>query len=88
MFLFTASRPVLGLTNAPIQAVPFWGVYLKWLSKGKSKAILLTCRGGMEKMWEPRRLTTLWASTACYRDKFTFYLLYIIYLYPKRKKWG
>jgi hypothetical protein len=20
------------------------------------------------KMWEPRRLTTLWASTACYRD--------------------
>jgi hypothetical protein len=24
------------------------------------------------KMWEPRRLTTLWASTACYRDGFTF----------------
>jgi hypothetical protein len=23
-------------------------------------------------MWEPRRLTTLWASTACYRDRFTF----------------
>jgi hypothetical protein len=22
-------------------------------------------------MWEPRRLTTLWASTACYRDRFT-----------------
>jgi hypothetical protein len=22
-------------------------------------------------MWEPRRLTTLWASTACYRDGFT-----------------
>jgi hypothetical protein len=21
-------------------------------------------------MWEPRRLTTLWASTACYRDSF------------------
>jgi hypothetical protein len=25
------------------------------------------------KMWEPRCLTTLWASTACYRDSFTFY---------------
>jgi hypothetical protein len=25
----------------------------------------------LEKMWEPRRLTTLWASTACYRDSFT-----------------
>jgi hypothetical protein len=23
-------------------------------------------------MWEPRRLTTPWASTACYRDSFTF----------------
>jgi hypothetical protein len=24
-------------------------------------------------MWEPRRLTTLWAPTACYRDSSTFY---------------
>jgi hypothetical protein len=28
------------------------------------------------KCGEPRRLTTLWASTACYRDSFTFLLLY------------
>jgi hypothetical protein len=26
-------------------------------------------------MWEPRRLTTLWASMACYRDSFTYYLM-------------
>jgi hypothetical protein len=26
-------------------------------------------------MWNPRRLTTLWAFTACYRDRFTFTLL-------------
>jgi hypothetical protein len=25
-------------------------------------------------MWQPRRLTTLWAFTACYRNSFTFYL--------------
>jgi hypothetical protein len=25
------------------------------------------------KMWEPRRLTTLWASTAGYRDRFIFF---------------
>jgi hypothetical protein len=25
-------------------------------------------------MWEPRCLTTLWDSTACYRDSFTFFL--------------
>jgi hypothetical protein len=24
-------------------------------------------------MWEPRRLTTLWAFTACYRNSFTFF---------------
>jgi hypothetical protein len=24
-------------------------------------------------MWEPRPLTTLWASTACYKDNFTFF---------------
>jgi hypothetical protein len=29
-------------------------------------------------MWEPQRLTTLWASTACYRDRFT--LLHLQYL--------
>jgi hypothetical protein len=27
-------------------------------------------------MWEPRRLTTLWAFTACYRDSFTLPLPY------------
>jgi hypothetical protein len=26
----------------------------------------------LDKMWESRRLTTLWVSTACYRDNFTF----------------
>jgi hypothetical protein len=25
-------------------------------------------------MWEPRRLTNLWAFTACYRDSFTFFM--------------
>jgi hypothetical protein len=28
-------------------------------------------------MWEPRRLTTLWAFTACYRDNFNFFYLYL-----------
>jgi hypothetical protein len=28
-------------------------------------------------MWEPRRLKTLWASTACYRDSFTFFNIMI-----------
>jgi hypothetical protein len=29
-------------------------------------------------MWEPRRLTTLWASTACHRDSFTFTFLVVV----------
>jgi hypothetical protein len=28
------------------------------------------------KMWEPRRLTTLWASTTCYRENFTFFIYF------------
>jgi hypothetical protein len=32
-------------------------------------------------MWEPRRLTTLWAFTACYKDNFTFFLITLDYLF-------
>jgi hypothetical protein len=35
------------------------------------------CEPIVYKMWEPRRLTTLWVSTACYRDKFTFYVSFL-----------
>jgi hypothetical protein len=34
------------------------------------------CEPIVYKIWEPRRLTTLSASTACFRDSFTFYNLY------------
>jgi hypothetical protein len=27
-------------------------------------------------MWDPRRLTTLWVSTSCYRESFTYFLLW------------
>jgi hypothetical protein len=30
------------------------------------------CEPTVQEMWEPRRLTTLLASTACYRDSFIF----------------
>jgi hypothetical protein len=30
------------------------------------------CEPTVYKMWEPRRLKTLWAFTACCRDSFTF----------------
>jgi hypothetical protein len=38
-------------------------------------------------MWDPQRLTTLWASTACYKDSFTFYftILWLGLLVPEIK---
>jgi hypothetical protein len=32
------------------------------------------CEPIVLKIWEPRRLTTLWPFTACHSDSFTFYL--------------
>jgi hypothetical protein len=32
----------------------------------------------LDKMWEPQRLTTLWAFTDCYRGSFTFTLIYML----------
>jgi hypothetical protein len=34
--------------------------------------IIAICEPIVYKMWEPRRLTALWASKACYRATFTF----------------
>jgi hypothetical protein len=37
-------------------------------------------------MWDPQRLTTLWVSTTCYRDSFTFTLLFTsIYSYSPHR---
>jgi hypothetical protein len=30
-------------------------------------------------MWDPRRVTTLWVFTACYRDSFTFFIAIKVY---------
>jgi hypothetical protein len=38
----------------------------------KADNLTAICEPTVWKMWEPRRLTTLWASTAYYRDSFAF----------------
>jgi hypothetical protein len=40
----------------------------------KADNLTAICVPIVYKMWEPRRLTNLWASTACLRDSFTFTL--------------
>jgi hypothetical protein len=38
----------------------------------KADNLTAICESIVWKIWEPRRLITIWASTACYRDSFTF----------------
>jgi hypothetical protein len=50
------------------------------------KRVAAICEPILQKIWEPRRLTTLWASSACYRDNFTFlhvglYCAMTVYIY-------
>jgi hypothetical protein len=44
----------------------------KGLPARKADNITAICELIVYKMWEPRTLITLWASTACYRDTFAF----------------
>jgi hypothetical protein len=46
----------------------------------KADNLTAICEPIFYKMWDPLRLTTLWASTACYRDIFTFL--------PVNSMWG
>jgi hypothetical protein len=63
--------PALGL-NQPLTEMntrtPPGG---KGLPAHKADNVTAICEPTVYKMWEPRRLTTLWASMACYRDSFT-----------------
>jgi hypothetical protein len=54
-----------------------------WLTR-KGGNLTAICEPIIKKMWEPRRLRTLWAFTACYRDSFTFFtfLPLLLYAYP------
>jgi small-conductance mechanosensitive channel len=40
----------------------------KWRPALKADNLAVICEPIVYKLWEPRRLKTLWASTACYRD--------------------
>jgi hypothetical protein len=44
----------------------------KGRSPRKADNLTAVCEQIVKKMWVPRRLTSLWASTGCYRNSFTF----------------
>jgi hypothetical protein len=61
------------------------GMSTKDIPRGKDlparKANLTAiCEPIVQKMWEPQRLTTLWASMVCYRDSVTFFSLISYYI--------
>jgi hypothetical protein len=47
----------------------------------KADNLTAICEPIVSKIWEPRRLTTLWAFTTCYRDIFTFLIFTIEFHY-------
>jgi hypothetical protein len=54
----------------------------------KADNLTAICERTVYKIWEPRPLTPVWAFRACYRDSFTFYLLFqfcIGYWLPNRR---
>jgi hypothetical protein len=61
----------------PLSLLQKWvqGIFLGGKGRSARKADNLTAIyvSIVYKMWEPRRLKPLWASTACYRNSFTFY---------------
>jgi hypothetical protein len=44
----------------------------------KADNLTAICEAIVRNTWEPRGLTTLWASTACYRVSFTFLLSFSV----------
>jgi hypothetical protein len=50
----------------------------KGRSPRKDDNLTAICKPIVQKMWEPRRLTNLWAFTACYRSSFTITIIIII----------
>jgi hypothetical protein len=61
--------------DLPLPAAPWPLTEMSTRAAGamrKADNLTAICEPIVYKMWEPRRLTTLWASTACYKDRFTF----------------
>jgi hypothetical protein len=53
-----------------------WG---KGRQAHKSDNLTAVCDATVCKMWEPRRLTTLWASTVCYKDSSYFTATFVVH---------
>jgi hypothetical protein len=57
----------LRLNRNEYQVSP-WG---KWRVERKADSLTAFCEPIVYKMWEPLRLKTVWASTACYKNSYS-----------------
>jgi hypothetical protein len=71
----------LGSTQALTETSAMNLLWGKGRPARKADNLTAICEPIIWKMWEPRRLTTLWASTVCYRDTFTFFTTHYYYYY-------
>jgi hypothetical protein len=74
----------LGSTHVP-------GIFLRvkgGLPARKADNLTAICEPTVWSMWEPRRLTTLWASTACYRDSFSWKWLAVYWQFLPHPEWA
>jgi hypothetical protein len=78
IFFFNLPNPS-SRTMALGSTQPLTEMSTRNLPRGKGRParkadLTAICEPIVQKMWEPQHLTTIWASTACYRDTFTFLL--------------
>jgi hypothetical protein len=71
------SRTELGIFRVRIKNDKFNSVLLLLSVSHENESVICFCLHELH-----QRLTTLWASMACYRDSFTFYLLPCTHMYP------
>jgi hypothetical protein len=78
VFLNSANRSSLTMALRSTQILTEMSTRILSGGKGrparKADNLIAICEMIAYKMWEPRRSTTLWVSTACYRDNFTIFL--------------
>jgi hypothetical protein len=66
-----STQPLTEMSTRNLPGGKGWPVH-------KADSITAICEPIVWKIWEPRRLANSWASTACYRESFTFVLLYVL----------
>jgi hypothetical protein len=64
---FESTQPLTEMSTRSLPARKGWPAL-------KANILTAICEPIVYQMWEPRSLTTVWASKTCYRDSFTCFI--------------